>query len=173
MGGIKMKYPKVAATTLVAIVTAMAIPLLKKHEDTKLESYPDVVDVWTICSGVTSIPGVGAVTPGMRMTKQQCDDLDRAIAEGFTMEVAKRIKVPISAQSMLAHVTFAYNIGVYGYSRSAALRETNKGRHEDGCRAMMNWYRAGGKDCRIRESNCRGLITRRKSEVDLCLEGTL
>lgn len=107
------------------------------------------------------------------MTQAQCDDLDKATAAGFVAEVAKRLTEPVSEKQLIAHVTFAYNIGIRGYSTSKALRATNAGNPQAGCRAMMNWYTAGGKDCRIRSSNCPGLITRRQSEMNQCLEGTL
>lgn len=162
---------KLAALSLVSLVTVSVMPFLHGYEDTKLKSYPDSGGIYTICSGVTFIPEVGAVTPGMELSRAQCDDLDRAVASGFVMEVARLIKVPISVESMTAHATFAYNVGIPGYKKSFALKYTNQGRYEDGCKAMANWYRAGGKDCRIRSNNCAGLITRRSSEVRQCLSG--
>lgn len=161
-----MKYKKTIATSLIAAVCALAQPAIQLYEDTKTESYEDVVGVWTICSGVTK-----GIKPGMKMTKEQCADLDKATLAGFVGEVAKRISVPVSEDTLLAHVTFAYNIGIGGYNSSKTLRETNKGNGVAGCTAMLNWYTAGGKDCRILTNNCRGLITRRQSEVNLCLEG--
>lgn len=167
-----MRYPKTTAVSLVAAVSAAVIPFLHIHEGTRLESYPDVGTVWTICSGVTTIAGK-PVKPGMKVTQAQCDDLDKATASGFVAEVATRINIPVSEKQLISHVTFAYNIGIGAYKKSKTLRYTNAGDPAAGCRAMMNFYTAGGKDCRIRSSNCPGLITRRQSEMNQCLEGLL
>ena len=72
---------------------------------------------------------------------------------------------------LAAHSSFAYNVGLPGYARSKTLALTNQGDDAGGCRAMGNWYAAGGKDCRQRSSGCYGLWQRRQAEIDLCLQG--
>lgn len=165
----RKKFPPMLIAPLVAIATGAA---LSGYEGNELTSYPDSGGVYTICKGITYIPGIGPVTKDMKLTEAQCADLNKAISEGFTYKVAGLLKVNMSVDSQTAHTTFAYNVGIPGYSTSLALKLTNQGRYEEGCRAMGNWYRAGGKDCRIKANGCPGLITRRKSEIEQCLSGS-
>lgn len=157
---------KIAAATIAAALLA-AIPFIGDHEGDKLDSYEDVVGVWTICEGVTG----AQIKPGLKMTKTQCDQLNQSTIGQFMTKVANRIAVPVSAETLAAHTSFAYNIGISGYSRSKTLKLTNAGRIADGCRAMANWETAGGRDCTIRSNNCYGVVQRRDDEIKLCLGG--
>lgn len=156
---------RLASITLVAAL-GIVTPFIYRHEGEKLAAYKDPVGIWTICQGETE-----NVTPGMRLTKQECDDLTRKRLKQFMAQVSGMIKAHVTPEILAAHTSFAYNIGVGGYSRSQALKKTNAGDLRGGCLAMLNWYTAGGRDCRIKESNCYGLITRRNQEVALCLSG--
>lgn len=154
------------ASSIIAAAMACCLPFIISHEGEELEAYPDTGGVWTICHGVT----IG-VKPGDTKTKEECDELTRQTLQEFMDKVAAEIKIEPSPKMLAAHASFAYNIGIGGYRRSMTLRETNKGNVEKGCNAMMNWYTAGGRDCRIRSNNCYGVIVRRKAEVQMCLEG--
>lgn len=156
---------KITAATI-ALATLVAIPFIHDREGDKLESYEDVVGVWTICGGVTT-----GITPGVKMTQAQCDELTHSTIGKFMTQVASKIAVDVTPKTLAAHTSFAYNIGVSGYGSSKALKLTNAGDLADGCRAMGNWYTAGGRDCRVRANNCYGVVARRNDEIKLCLEG--
>lgn len=153
-----------AATVCASLL--ISIPFIFPHEGEELQSYEDVVGVWTICSGITA-----EVKPGMTKTKDECDALSKTTIARFAGAVSNKLTVEVSPPTLAAHTSFAYNIGMEGYGRSSALRLSNAGDLEGGCRAMMIWHTAGGKDCRIRENNCYGVITRRHDEIALCLSG--
>lgn len=160
------------------IVAAMliAVPFIIDREGESLESYRDVAGVWTICHGETL--GVG---PGQKATKEECAALTNSRVGQFMGQVRDLIKVDVSPKTLAAHTSFSFNIGVagidpitgkcLGYKCSQALALTNKGDLAAGCRAMANWYSAGGKDCRVRANRCYGLINRRNEEIALCLAG--
>lgn len=150
----------------IAVALAAAIPFIIDREGESLEAYRDAVGVWTICHGETY-----GVTPGTKLKKEDCRALSQSRIGMFMLQIVPLIERDIPPKTLAAHTSFAYNIGVAGYARSTALKETNAGRLATGCRAMGNWYKAGGKDCRIRSNGCYGLIKRRNDEIALCLAG--
>lgn len=153
-------------TAAIASAMLLAIPFIVDREGESLESYRDVVGVWTICHGETA-----GVKPGQRATKEECQQLTNSRVGQFMTQVQGMLAVSVAPQTLASHTSFAYNVGLAGYARSMTLRETNKGNIAAGCWAMANWYTAGGKDCRIRRNGCYGLVTRRKDEINLCLSG--
>lgn len=155
------------AAGVIATALLVAVPFIGSKEGDKLDSYKDVVGVWTVCEGITG----PQVKPGVHMTKTQCDQLDNSTIGQFMTSVANRLTVEVSAKTLAAHTSFAYNIGLAAYARSKTLKLTNQGKLSQGCYAMANWEVAGGKDCRLRENHCYGLVERRTDEIALCLEG--
>lgn len=154
------------ATALIAAGMVSLAPMLAENEGRRLTAYQDSVGVWTICEGITL-----GVKRGDKLTDEQCDELVRQTQRAFMTSVASKLTVPVTKEQLVAHTHFAYNIGLGGYSRSQTLKLTNAGEWEKGCEAMMNWYRAGGRDCRVRKNNCYGVVVRRQKERDLCLTG--
>ncbi|MBX0289732.1 lysozyme [Hymenobacter sp. HSC-4F20] len=146
----------------------IAVPFITSKEGERLRAYQDVAGVWTICHGETL-----GVKPGDRKTKAECDTMTKNRTYQFMSQVYTAIKADVSPEVLAACTSFAYNIGINGFRSSTALKQINAGNGSAGCRAMMNWYTAGGKDCRIKKNGCSGLITRRKAEVDLCLKGVI
>lgn len=145
--------------TVIAAALASAVPFIIDREDEKLTSYQDIVGVWTICSGETF-----GVNPTDKLTKDECKLLSQSRIGQFMLEIVPEIHYPISAPTLAAHTSFAYNIGLAGYKRSSTLRLTNQGDVAGGCKAMALWNKANGKIS-------KGLINRRNEEIKLCLSG--
>jgi lysozyme len=156
---------RIAASLVVAAV-AIATPFIKQDEGLVLVAAPDPVGIPTMCYGETL-----DVMLGMTKTKAECDAIADKRINGFAWGVANKLSHPVPSKTLAAHIRFAYNIGIGGYSKSQVLRKTNAGDIAGGCEAMMNWYTAGGRDCRIKKNNCYGLIKRREAERALCLSG--
>lgn len=156
---------KIGAGIIAAALVA-AIPFIGDREGESLQAYRDSVGVWTVCRGETL-----GVNPDDKLTKQQCDYLTQSRIGMFMFQVVDKLQVPLPPETLAAHTSFAYNIGLDGYGRSSALRLTNAGDVKGGCYAMMKWVTAGGKDCSVRSNNCYGLFLRRQDEVKLCLQG--
>ena len=151
---------------VVAVALTTAVPFIVDREDEKLQSYQDAVGIWTVCSGETL-----GVKKGDRLTKEQCRMLTQSRIGQFMLEVTEQIKVDMPPNTLAAHTSFAYNVGIQGYKTSKALKLTNAGDLKGGCQAMANWYTAGGRDCRIKSNNCYGVVNRRNEEIKLCLSG--
>lgn len=163
MNQLQANRGKIAGGVIAAALMA-AIPFIGDHEGDKLDSYEDVVGVWTICEGVTT-----GVKAGQHMSKQQCETLNNSTIGHFMSQVASKITVPVMPETLAAHTSFAYNIGIAGYARSKTLRYTNAGKIAEGCKAMANWETAGGMNCTVRKNNCYGIVLRRNDEMKLCL----
>lgn len=161
------KQKKIAGgfAAVAALAMAALIPSLQSHEGLSLEAYQDVAGVFTVCYGKAY------VKPGTRKTQYECDAMLQSDAYAYMRPVYDAMKYQPDPLVLAAHTSFAYNIGIAAYKRSQTLAKTNSGDVVGGCKAMMNWYTSGGKDCRIKANKCGGLITRRTDEVNLCLLG--
>lgn len=160
------KRPKTTALTGAAAALILAVPFIVQQEGESLVAYQDVGMVWTICHGETD-----GVKEGDVATKEQCDALTQSRVGQFMEKVDNLLIVEVAPETLAAHTSFAYNIGLGGYAKSQALKLTNNNSPFRGCEAMGNWYTAGGRDCRIKKNNCYGLINRRNAEIQLCMKG--
>lgn len=144
---------------VIAAAIMSSTPFIVDLEDEKLSSYQDVVGIWTVCSGETF-----GVDKGVNLSKEECRALTQSRVGMFMLQIVPMIQVPLTADTLAAHTSFAYNIGVEGYKRSSTLRLTNQGNLRGGCNAMGLWNKADGVVV-------QGLINRRKKEIALCLKG--
>ncbi len=169
------KLVRNTALALVGAAMVAAVPAIKGHEGLELTAYRDVAKVWTYCYGETLKADGTPVQQGDTATKAQCDArADQRILD-FMKQVAIEIKVPVTANVLAAHTSFAYNVGINAYRRSSTLNRTNAGDLAGGCYAMSNWrYVTKGNvkyDCAIKANKCTGLYSRRIEEINLCMEG--
>lgn len=143
---------------------ALAAAFIAPHEGLSLQAYRDSVGVWTICRGSTT-----GVRPGDRKTREQCEELFASEVGQFLEEVDRAMRPEIPAPSMAAITSLCFNVGLP--TCRPVIARVNEGRLRDACNAITLYTRAGGKDCRRPDSNCRGIITRREDERELCLAG--
>ncbi|MBX3535595.1 MAG: lysozyme [Xanthobacteraceae bacterium] len=164
------------AGAIAGTALAVAVAFIGDWEGLRLNSYRDIVGVWTICYGETK--GVG---PNMQKTKAECDELfAKSISEheqgmrrcltnpGPTLKQrvadfsAKIDGIPTGPY--IAFVSLSYNIGYGGFCNSSLPRLINAGNIRAACDALPLFNRAGGKVS-------QGLVNRRAAERKLCLEG--
>lgn len=140
---------------------ALAVTVVGAYEGLRLNSYRDVIGVWTICYGETR--GVGS---GMRFTKAQCDQKLVDGLEDFERGMRACLTAPdaIPDKPYVAFLSLSYNIGTGAFCRSTVARRANAGDLRGACDALLAFNRAGG-------TVVRGLDNRRKAERKLCLEG--
>ena len=146
--------------------TALATGWLVMSEGIVTQTYIDPVGVPTYCVGETKNAKIGET-----FTKEFCIELLEARTKGFQDAVSETLTVQHTPRMLAAYTHFSYNIGKAGWRKSNALRLTNSGLYGLGCEAMGNWYRAGGRDCRVKSNNCYGLINRRNYEIEQCKLG--
>ncbi len=166
-GGFKLGFRHIAAATVIS-VAAICAPILKAHEGNSLNSYQDIGGVWTACEGVAH------VLPHHTYTPSECGKMNGKALTEKIYGVSDQIDVNLPDKTLAAHVDFAYNVGLGAYHTSRALRETNKGIFLDGCYAMLDFYRAGGHDCRLdkgKKHGCYGVYQYHIDDMNLCLEG--
>jgi lysozyme len=172
------RMQKGAVGAIAGTALALAVAFIGDWEGLRLNSYRDIVGVWTICYGETK--GVG---PGQKATKEECDSMfagsitshetgmraclknpgptlkDRIVKENAGVEA-----VHIPTLPYVAFVSLAYNIGPGGFCRSSMPRLINSGDLRAACDALPAFNRAGGRVV-------QGLVNRRAAERKLCLEG--
>lgn len=145
----------------------LAGAFLMQHEDIRTVPYRDSVGVLTVCVGETA-----AIYVNQPQTRASCERILGQRLTEYAEGVSSGIVVALSVKQFGALISFCYNVGLPSCKRSEAFRLINQGRYREGGLAMLNWYKAGGRDCRVRANNCYGMWLRRQAEVQLFLEGT-
>ena len=139
--------------------------LIIPNEGEVLGTYVDPVGILTACYGQTGTE----IQAGQKYSRDECmamlaDDLatrDRQMRSLVTVE--------LSPGEHAAYLSLAYNIGINNFKGSTLIKHLNNDRRHDACQQIMRWVFAGGKDCRIRSSNCYGIVVRREQELAMCL----
>jgi lysozyme len=152
---------KTAGVGTVAVILATATPMVMVHEGLRTKAYLDPVGIPTICFGETLGVKMGDVK-----SEQECTDMLQPRLEGFLthMRSCTRSETPIPAKTEAAFLSFTYNLGTGVYCRNIAGKRINVGDLEGACAALLLYTKAGGREL-------RGLVTRRKEEHALCVEG--
>ena len=70
-----------------------------------------------------------------------------------------------------AYADLTYNVGAGAVCRSTIVPKLRAERYEDACNTILDFYKAGGKDCRVRANNCYGVWLDRQRMTRLCLTG--
>lgn len=142
-----------------------------EKEGTRLVAYPDAGGKWTICGGVTRVNGKPVVS-GMKLTREQCDKIDKAEQAKALDWVEKNVHVPLTAPQKVGIASFCpWNIGPGKCLPSTFYRKLNAGDRHGACEEIKRWIWDGGKDCRIKSNNCFGQVVRRDQESELTCWG--
>lgn len=140
-------------------VMAIAAGLIVPWEGTKLQSYQDVVGVWTVCTGHTA-----TARPNQVRTPAECEALLQSDMGEALAAVDRVIATPLPDKTRAAFVSFTFNVGAGNLQRSTLARLANAGELEAACHELSRWVYAGGQ-------RYRGLVNRRAQERAMCLEG--
>lgn len=155
----------VASAALLALLGTAAPLVLDEvatHEGYVPEAYKDPIGIWTKCFGDTY-----DVTPGQTYTFEQClESLNRQVYR-HAAPVLKCVPTLADQHDKVktAMISMAYNIGTGGFCRSNVAKKANAGDWEGACRHMAKIYTTAGG------VTLRGLVIRRQTESNLCLEG--
>ncbi|WP_038995187.1 lysozyme [Pseudomonas putida] len=134
------------------------LSLIKSFEGLRLQSYQDVVGVWTIGYGTTR-----GIKPGMSITKDQAERMLANDVQRFEAEVERLVKVPLTMNQCDALISFTYNLGSANLESSTLLRLLNRGNYAGAAEQFTRWNKADGKVL-------AGLVRRREAERKLFLE---
>lgn len=139
------------------VVNEAGIALIKNFEGLRLKAYQDVVGVWTIGYGHTSMAGEPAVTRGLAFTRQRAEMVLRSDVANFAAQVQRLVPDHLNDNQFAALVSFAYNVGLGNFRQSSVLKAVLAGDDDVVPRRLALWNRAGGRVL-------SGLIRRRASE---------
>ena len=153
----------------VAVLSAAGIVSVVMEEDYRDVAYDDGVGVWTYGIGMTTRDDGTPVQPGDRTTVPHALNRTLKHIEGVEAMLRKCIKVPVSQNEWDFAVIVSYNIGQKAFCESSMVKRWNAGDYAGGCAAIKMYTMAQGRDCRIRENNCYGLVARREREYALCM----
>ena len=149
------------------IVNERTKSLIKKFEGRRLTAYRCSAGVLTIGYGHTSMAGAPQVTPGMKITAKQADEIFDRDIERFAAKIEDLIKVDLGENQFGACVSLAFNIGVGGFAKSSVLRFINKRQFNDAADAFMLWNKVKKNGKLVVEP---GLTKRRAEEAALFRE---
>lgn len=141
---------------------------LKRLEGYRAAPYIDGAGVATIGYGFTWYPDTGkkVTMQDTPLTPSRAEEVLRAVLLRYEAAVNSQVVQPLEQRQFDALVSFAYNVGVYAFSRSTLLKVINR----DPCDypaieyQLKRWRRAGGKVN-------KGLIYRRIQEFKLYTNG--
>lgn len=151
-------FKKVGAGVAAALTLgAGGFGLIKSWEGRENVAYRDVVGVWTICYGSTG----PHVTPGLRASNTQCDQMLRADVVRFERAVQRCSAPAVLNQNQYdALVSFTYNVGERAYCNSTLSAKVRANDFAGASGQFTRWSYAGG-------TFYRGLYNRRLSEKTL------
>lgn len=152
---------KLAAYGLSGALVLAGASTVSYYEGKENKAYLDPVKIATICYGETK-----DVKLGDYKTDDECyESLAKGLSE-HDKAMMKFVKVPLSDKEHAAYISFTYNLGVGAFSKSTLLKKLNSGDRFGACSELLKWTRAGGKVL-------NGLVKRRQSEHEICMEGVV
>jgi len=140
-----------------------SLDLIKGFEGWRSKAYQDSVGVWTIGYGHTSMAGTPKVHAGMKITKQEGEEMLQRDLQKYAKAVDEAVNVPLTPNQFGALVSFCYNVGPGNFRKSSVLRYVNAGNFKGVPARLKLWNKAGGRVL-------RGLTRRRVAEGVLFLK---
>lgn len=145
-------------------LSAAGLLMIAMHEGFSPTPYKDTGGV------VTNGFGNATITPNKSVTVVQAlGDLKLNTSEAGKA-VTRCITWPITQGQYDAYVSMAFNVGSGAFCKSTMARKANAGDRVGSCKEFDRWVYVAGKDCRIKQNNCSGIVSRRKAEKELCLQ---
>lgn len=158
-------------TRLTVAALGALLGVLTFYEGVEYTSYKDT-NSYAICSGWTQ-----GVKPGDTATPERCEELTLEAVRQADRVISHYLpNFPDSPEMRAAYISFIYNVGIGGrgvkdgfvYLRSGEYSTMFKlirdGKYEQACHELPKWNKAGGKVL-------GGLVKRRETEKEMCLEG--
>lgn len=149
-------------TTHITTLSQKGVDMIKAFEGFEAAPYLDTARVPTIGYGATYYENGTRVTMKDKPISQaRAESLLRATLATYEKGVDSFTRDDINQNQFDALTSFAFNLGVNALRGSTLLKHINAKSSEAKIRAEWGrWVNSGGK-------RTRGLVTRRKKEVDL------
>ena len=161
--------------TAIASLTLSAAGLiaLVSHEGYRDKAYiPVPGDRPTLGFGSTFNPDGTPVKMGDTTTPQKALRMSLAHIGKDELQLKRCVTGALSQQEYDILVDFAYWRGAGGACRSEVVKAINRGDYAAACEAYLylDSRRAGGKDCSLPGSGCRGVWLRAQDRHKKCME---
>ena len=145
----KIRYGLSAAVLALIGAGASAPQILDQFLDEKegnhTMAYRDGSGIWTICRGATVVDGK-PVFPGMKLSKEKCDQVNAIERDKALAWVERNIKVPLTEPQKAGIASFCpYNIGPGKCFPSTFYKRLNAGDRKGACEAIRWWIKDGGR----------------------------
>ncbi|PWI34848.1 lysozyme [Vibrio albus] len=150
-----MRYNKLIGSVLFG-----AIAVTGTFEGLRNEPYQDIGGVLTACYGETE-----GIRQNDNFTDMQCAQL-LAVSLSYHNEPLEALNYQLSPNVHIATLDFTYNLGTNALKRSTLYKKLKN--KQDACSEFNRWVYAAGRDCRLEENNCYGIVVRRDIETRLC-----
>ena len=138
-------------------ISRAGIELVKRWEGCRLRAYQDSVGVWTIGYGHTSAAGDPKVTPGLKITQQEAEDILVRDLVKYEAAVQKSLTRSPTQPQFDAMTSLCFNIGPGAFAKSSIVKKFNAGDVQGAANAFLLYNKAGGKVL-------QGLVNRREDE---------
>lgn len=154
----------IGVVALLAALGAFVVPL----EGLRLESYAD--PVWgaslpTACAGDTG----PHIRMGQTFTESECYAMLAARHRVLAARLGRCVAADVPANVAVSVLSLGDNVGAQAVCDSTLVRMINQGAVPlEYCAQFDRWVYAAGRDCRIKGSNCGGLVKRRATERAMC-----
>lgn len=136
-------------------ISDSGVQQIAKHEGTRLQAYPDVVGIPTICVGHTK-----GVKLGDRATFDQCRQYLHEDLSEHGKAVGRCVKVAVSQAQYDALVSFTFNVGSGAFCGSTLVKKLNAGDCLGAADQFKRWVYVKG-----RRDPVPGLVNRRAFEA--------
>lgn len=134
---------------------------IKQREGVVLTAYLDSVGVWTIGVGHTTAAGAPKVSPGMKISASEADEILSRDLAVFEKAVSGAVRVPLNQNEFDALVSLAFNIGAGAFAKSTLVRKLNAGDRKGAADQFLVWNKGTVKGKKV---EIKGLTTRRVAE---------
>jgi lysozyme len=142
---------------------------IKLREGVVLTAYLDSVGVWTIGVGHTAAAGAPKVSPRMKISAAEADEILSRDLAIFESAVSGAVRVPLNQNEFDALVSLAFNIGAGAFAKSTLVRRLNAGDRKGAADQFLVWNKGTVKGKKV---EIKGLTTRRVAERKQFLSGS-
>jgi lysozyme len=150
----------VSSPTPTRRINAKGLELLKYFEQFYEKAYLCNSGKLTIGWGCTE-----GIKEGMKITRQQGEEMLNKELNKFETGVAKLVKVKLNDDQFSALVCFTYNVGLDGFANSTSLGKLNESNYQEAADWFLPWNKAGTDKLNV----LLGLARRRRAERCLFL----
>lgn len=152
-----------------AFSAAGLVALVNEESFTSTAVIPVKGDVPTVGFGSTYREDGSKVQMGDTITPQRAVARSMAHIQKDESNLKNCVREPLTQGEYDILVKFSYQYGTYTTCKSGIVRNINAKNYVAACAVYLEYNLVAGKDCRIRENKCYGVITRNKERYDACM----